>query len=137
MMLAHHRRKPPFELAEQIAEPAVAVTVRLGLPIFLPQHHQAHARAVELARQRSPIRLAASAQARLRAAPREQSLFENVVAGTGQAIPLACARRRLSWIVLRATPSVRPISRALDRRRLLHVQTLLVSARWRCRLTIM
>jgi hypothetical protein len=34
-------------------------------------------------------------------------------AGTDQAIPLACARRRLSWIVLRATPSVRPISRAL------------------------
>src|SRR6202011_5786909 len=63
MMLAHHRRKPPLELAEQIAEPAVAVTIRFGLPIFLPQHHQAHARALELTRQRSPIRLAASAQA--------------------------------------------------------------------------
>jgi hypothetical protein len=34
-------------------------------------------------------------------------------AGTGQPIPHACARRRLSWIVLRATPNVRPISRAL------------------------
>jgi hypothetical protein len=33
--------------------------------------------------------------------------------GNGQPIPLACARRRLSWIVLRATPNVRPISRAL------------------------
>jgi hypothetical protein len=31
----------------------------------------------------------------------------------GQAIPIVLARRRLSWIVLRATPSVRPISRAL------------------------
>src|ERR1700724_154404 len=92
MMLAHHRGNPPFELAEQIAEPAVAVTVRLGLPIFLTQHHQAHARALELARQRSPIRLAASAQARLRAAPREQSLFENVVGQLGRHRPSNSAR---------------------------------------------
>ena len=32
----------------------------------------------------------------------------------GQAIPIVLARRRLSWIVLRATPSVRPISRCIS-----------------------
>ena len=63
-MLAHHRRQPPLELAEQIAKPAVAVTVRMALPIFLPQHHQVDAGPLQLAGQRRPIRLGAPAQAR-------------------------------------------------------------------------
>jgi hypothetical protein len=100
MMLAHDRRKPPLELAEQIAEPAVSVTVRLALPIFLPQHHQAHAGAFELARQRCPIRLAASAKTSLRAAPREQSLFENVVGQLARHRPSDSARLRPPQIVL-------------------------------------
>jgi hypothetical protein len=84
VMLTHDRRKSPLELTEQIAEPTVAVTVRLALPILLPQHHQAHAGALELARQRSPIRLAASAQTRLATDPREQPLLEHVVSQLGR-----------------------------------------------------
>src|SRR6516162_10172920 len=51
VLLAHHRRKSPLEFTEQITEPAVAITVRLHLPIFLPQHHQVYAGTLELARQ--------------------------------------------------------------------------------------
>ena len=115
MMLAHDRRKPPLKLAEQIAEPAVAVTVRLGLPILLPQHHQAHAGTFELARQRSPIRLAASAKSRLHAGPREQSLFENVVGQLGRQRPSDSARLRPPQIVL--DRAARHAQRAADRAR--------------------
>ena len=47
-----------------------------------------------------PIRLAASAQARLRAAPREQSLFENVVGQLNRHRPSNSARLRPPQIVL-------------------------------------
>ena len=115
MMLAHHRRKPPFELAEQITKPAVAVTARLGLPIFFPQHHQAHAGAFQLARQRCPIRFVAAAQARFRAGPREQSLFENVVGELSWHRPTDAARLRPPQIVL--DRAARHPQRAADRAR--------------------
>jgi hypothetical protein len=35
MMLAHHRREAPLELAEEIAEARVAVAVGINLPVLL------------------------------------------------------------------------------------------------------
>jgi hypothetical protein len=37
MVLPHHRRQPPLEAAEQIAEAAVAISFRMRRPVFLPQ----------------------------------------------------------------------------------------------------
>ena len=117
MVLAHHRREAPFELAEQIAEPAVAVPVRVGVPVLLPQHHQIDAGPLQLARKRSPIRLDPPAQARPHAGAAQTGAARErrsvISAGKGQLRPAASARLRLSWTVDRATPSVRPISRAL------------------------
>jgi hypothetical protein len=57
MMLAHHRRQPPFEPAKQIAEPAVAIALPMSLPIFLPEDHHRHAGALQFAREVRPVRL--------------------------------------------------------------------------------
>ncbi|HXZ17476.1 MAG TPA: hypothetical protein VEH77_16205 [Roseiarcus sp.] len=57
VMLAHHRRQTALEAAQEIAEPAVAVAVGMGLPVFLPQDRHRHAGAFQLARQRRPVRL--------------------------------------------------------------------------------
>src|SRR5271156_4933269 len=57
MMLAHHRAQPSLEPAKQIAEPAVAVTLLVDLPIFLPKDHHRHGGPLQLARQGRPIRL--------------------------------------------------------------------------------
>ena len=64
MMLAHHRRQPPLEPAQQVAVPAVAVALGMGLPIFLPEDRHRDAGALQFARQGSPVRLRASALAR-------------------------------------------------------------------------
>src|SRR6516162_3587854 len=87
VLLAHHRRKSPLEFTEQITEPAVAITVRLHLPIFLPQHHQVYAGTLELARQHSPIWLAAAAKAAHHAGACKQSLVENGVGQLGRQRP--------------------------------------------------
>jgi hypothetical protein len=39
MVLPHGRRQAPFELSEQIAEAAVAITCRVNRAILFPQHH--------------------------------------------------------------------------------------------------
>jgi len=56
MVLAHHRRQPPLEPAQEIAEPAVAVAARVGLPVFLPQDRHRHAGPLQLARQFRQVR---------------------------------------------------------------------------------
>ena len=38
MVLAHHRGEPALELPVEIAEPGVAVAVRMGLPVLLSEH---------------------------------------------------------------------------------------------------
>ena len=57
MVLAHDRRQVPLELAEQVAEPAVAVAIGLALAVFLPQRHQRHAGPLQLPRHHRPVRL--------------------------------------------------------------------------------
>ena len=100
VMLAHHRREATLKLAIQIAEPRVAVAVRMNLAILLPQHHQIDARPLELARQCRPVRLAAAPPARLDAAASKQSLFENLVAPLGRQRPTDPRRPRPFKIVL-------------------------------------
>jgi len=62
MLLAHRRRQPPLELAEQLAKTAVRVAVRMDRPIFVPQNHQVHGGTLELQHQRSPVRLSVEAR---------------------------------------------------------------------------
>src|SRR5215470_10850474 len=95
MMLTHHWGKTTLELAMQIAKPRIAVAVRMKEAVLLPQHHQIDARPLELARQRRPVRLAATPLAGLDAAASKQPLFENNVAPLGRQRPadpsLACS----------------------------------------------
>lgn len=116
MVLPHGRRQPPLELPEQIAEATVAIASRVNRAILLRKHHQIDARPLKFAGERAPIWLGAPAVPTLDAGMGEQTLFKNASVRSpakGHASPAAAARLRLSWIVLRATPSVRPISRAL------------------------
>jgi hypothetical protein len=83
MVLAHHRRETLFKPAEEIAEPTIAVTVRVGVPVLLPQHHQIDAGPLQLARKPSPIRLDPPAQPRAHARWRKQALFENRIGHLG------------------------------------------------------
>ena len=116
MVLAHHRSQPPFEPTKQIAEAAVAVTFRMGLSVFLPEDRHRDARTLQLARQGRPVRLDPPPLAlRDPGAPKSWSSRASSVtsSASGHANPAAAARFRLSWIVERATPRRRPISRAL------------------------
>ena len=116
MVLAHYWRQPALEFTEQIAEATVAIAIRVGVPVFLPQHHQIDAGPLQFARQHSPVRLDAPPLTRLNAGPHEQPPFEFIVGQFGRQRPAKthrAARFRLSCIVLRAKPSRRPISRAL------------------------
>ena len=118
MVLPHGRRQAPLEFPEQIAEATVAIAARLNRAILFPEHHQIDAGPLEFAGERAPIRLGAPAEPALDIGMGKQTLFKNAVQWSpakGHASPAAEARLRLSWIVLRATPSVRPISRALTR----------------------
>ena len=56
MMLAHHWRQPTFEAAQQIAEPTVAIAVRMRRPMLPPQKLQRHAWSLELAMDCRPVR---------------------------------------------------------------------------------
>src|SRR5271154_6838642 len=116
VVLAHHRTQPSLKTAKQIAEPAIAVALLIDLPIFLPQNHHRHAGPLQLARQgpqsgsvrrRWPVSFPARPNSR---SSRASSVISSPC---GHASPAAAARFRLSWIVERATPRRRPISRAL------------------------
>jgi hypothetical protein len=80
-----------LELAEQIAEPAVAITVRFALPIFLPQNHQAHTGASELAPAlANPARCVGAGPPASRSAQTVAVRECRRSLGRLQAIPLAC-----------------------------------------------
>ena len=51
VVLTHHRRQPPFESTQQIAETAVAVALGMDLSVFLPEDRHRDARTLQLARQ--------------------------------------------------------------------------------------
>ena len=116
MVLPHCRRQAPFELPEQSAEAAVAMTCRVNRAILFPQHHQIDVRPLKFAGERAPIWLGSPAEPALDAGMANRRCSRTVSVRSpakGHASPAAEARLRLSWIVLRATPSVRPISWAL------------------------
>ena len=100
MVLAHHRAQPSLEPAKQIAEAAVAVTVLVDLPIFLPQNHHRHARPLQLARQGRPVRFDPSSLARLHAGPAEQPKFQSLVGDVLRERPRQPRRRRPFQVVL-------------------------------------
>ena len=117
VVLAHHRRQPPFEPAKQIAEPAVAVALGMDLSVFLPEDRSSSRQAASARAPRppSPVRPAAAGRSQSRRAQRAGVSRASSVtsSASGHASPAAAARFRLSWIVERATPRRRPISRAL------------------------
>ena len=100
MVLAHHRRQPSLEPAQEVAEPAVAVAVGMGLSIFLPQDRHRHARPLQLARQRHPVRLDASPLAGLGSRAPEQSQLQRLVGDVVRQRPRQAGRRRTFQIVL-------------------------------------
>jgi hypothetical protein len=79
VVLAHHRRQPPFEPAKQIAEAAVAVSLGMDFPIFLPEDHHCDAGALEFARQIRPVRLDPQPLAWRRSGAAFQSVVRDVV----------------------------------------------------------
>ena len=111
VVLTHHRGQPPFESTQQIAETAVAVALGMDLSVFLPEDRHRDARTLQLARQGGPPPLPCATPARPESwRSRASSVTRSA---SGHASPAAAARFRLSWIVERATPRRRPISRAL------------------------
>ena len=100
MMLAHHRRQPPFEPAKQIAEPAVAIALPMGLPIFLPEDHHRHAGALQLACEVRPVRLDPPPLSSRYFSPAKQPLFQNFIGDIVRQWPLQPRRRRPFQIVL-------------------------------------
>jgi hypothetical protein len=87
VILPHDRREPPLERAEQIAEPAVAIALRVGLAILLPQQHQIDAGPLQLAGERRPVRLRSAAKAPLHAGAGEQPLLERDIGQLGRQRP--------------------------------------------------
>src|SRR5579864_1675321 len=65
--LAHRHRQPAFEIAVELTEAAVAITVRMLLDVLFPQDRQRHMLALELAMQLRPVGLAMTTMATLRA----------------------------------------------------------------------
>ena len=57
MSLAHRRRQPPPPFRVKVAEPAVAISVRLLCPVLLPQQEQGDARTAQLGMDAYPRRL--------------------------------------------------------------------------------
>ena len=100
MVLAHHRRQPPLEPAQQIAEPAVAVALGMDLSVFLPQDHHRHAGPLQLARQGRPVRLDAAPLASRNPGAPEQPLFQDVVGDVLRQRPRQPRRRRPFQIFL-------------------------------------
>jgi len=100
MMLAHRRRQPLFEPAQQIAEPAVAIALRMLLPVFLPQHHHIDAGPLHIPRQLRPVRLYPPPLARRNPSVREQSALQDLVGDILRQRPLQTRRRHSFQIVL-------------------------------------
>ncbi len=100
VVLAHHRGQPPLELPIKIAKARVAIAIRIGLAVLLPQHHQVDARPLELARQCRPVRLAVPAPAGLDAAAGKQPLLDNLVGPLDRQRPADPGRLRPPKIVL-------------------------------------
>ena len=79
--LAHRWRQFLGEGAEQVAKSRIAITVRIGFVIFLPDQRLGHVRSLQILMDRRPIRLGLAAHpahgafARLNEQPRRQGLI--------------------------------------------------------------
>ena len=100
VVLAHHGGQPPFETAKQIAEAAVAVTLRMDLSVFLPEDRHRDARTLELARQGRPVRLGPPPLALRDLGPPIQPRFQSLVGDVVRQRPCQPGRRRPLQIVL-------------------------------------
>ena len=100
VVLAHHGGQPPFETAKQIAEAAVAVTLRMDLSVFLPEDRHRDARTLQLARQGRPVRLGPPPLALRDPGPPIQPRFQSLVGDVVRQRPCQPGRRRPLQIVL-------------------------------------
>ncbi len=100
MVLAHHRGEPALELPVEIAEPGVAVAVRMGLPVLLPEHHQVDPGAAHLPDQARPVRLGQPAHALLHPGPGKQALLQHRVGDLGAERPGQAGGARSGEVVL-------------------------------------
>ena len=72
--LAHHRRQLAFPPRVKLAEPGVAIALRVTRAIFLPQQRQRHALAAQLAVDIRPVRLGRTVRDIARCSRIDQSL---------------------------------------------------------------
>ena len=78
----------------------VAVTILVDLPIFLPQDHHRHARTLQLASQRRPVRLGPTTLSGRDTGATKQPLLQNLVGDVVRQRPCQSGRRRPFQIVL-------------------------------------
>ena len=100
VVLAHHGGQPPFETAKQIAEAAVAVSLGMDFPIFLPEDHHRDAGALQFARQSHPVRLDPQPLAWRRSGAAKKLAFQSVVRDVVRQWPFQPSRRSPFQIVL-------------------------------------
>ena len=93
MGLAHRRRQPALPGAVQLAPAAVAIAVRLALPVLLPQQHQRDAGPAQLVMDVGPIGLGLAPLALLAAVAGIQHRLQHPVGQRRRQRP-AQARRR-------------------------------------------
>jgi hypothetical protein len=85
--LPHHQRQPPFPSAEQVAETAVTIAVRVLGDVLVPEHLERHVLALELARHHRPVRLGQLAPSRLYPTDPIQAQLQIRVADLGRGRP--------------------------------------------------
>ena len=91
----------PHKLDRNIT--AVAIALGVGLPIFLPQHHQIDARPLQLTGERGPVRFRTASESTPHPGVGEQPIFEHVVGEFGRQRPHQPGRLRSAKIVLDRT----------------------------------
>ncbi|WP_245485559.1 hypothetical protein [Mesorhizobium sp. M5C.F.Ca.IN.020.29.1.1] len=79
MFLAHRRRKPLFEAAKELAEPAIAISVGMTSSILLPQDEERDAWLLELDGKIGPVRLCAPPRALFDAIASEEFVLKRVI----------------------------------------------------------
>ncbi len=100
MGLPHGRRQAPLERPEQLAEPAIAISLRMNRRVFLPEDRQADPGALHLTRQRAPVRLGVAPSTRLATRRGKQQLLDRRIRQIGRQWPAKPHRARACQIVL-------------------------------------
>ena len=100
VLLAHRRRQPLFETAEEFAEPAVAIAVGINGAVFLPQDLEGDARLLHLNDEIGPARFRTPAHALFYAGAVEELALDRIVGHLARQRPAQPCRRCSPQIVL-------------------------------------